>query len=83
MKRQIPVEWDKQALADWLKSEKENKAITYSELEIALGIPYGTLDWWRLKLADELSSRSIEAIAHYRQWTPTQVRAWLKLENRQ
>ncbi|GAB4385657.1 MAG: hypothetical protein Kow00121_50840 [Elainellaceae cyanobacterium] len=80
MSKQTPLSWDKQALADWLKAEKESKAMTYKELETALGLHYGTLDWWRLKLVDELSPRSIEAIARYRKWSSTQVKAWLKIK---
>ncbi|GAB4378077.1 MAG: hypothetical protein Kow00121_29180 [Elainellaceae cyanobacterium] len=81
MSKQVLIEWDKQALSDWIKSEKKDRAITYQELEKILDLPYGTLDWWRLKLVDKLSPRSIEAIAKYRKCTSTEVKAWLKIKN--
>lgn len=80
MIRRIGKDWDRQALRDWIETEKVEQGDSYIQLENALKVRYGMLNWWRLGLADQLSLESIQAIATYRGWTVEQVREWLGLE---
>jgi hypothetical protein len=77
--RRVWSDWDKQALADWIETQKVNEGDSYIQLENKLGLPYGTLDLWRRGWADRLSATSIQAIAIYRGWTEEQVKEWLQL----
>lgn len=74
------LRWDKQALAKWIESEK-SKGVDFRELEEALGLSYGAVDWWRTGLVSHLKPSDIQAIAKYRQCSTDEVERWLKLNS--
>lgn len=71
--------WNKQALIDWLELEHARGA-DYRDLETALRLNYGVLDWWRTGMTESLRPDDIQALADYRGWSPAQVRQWLGIK---
>lgn len=80
MTRKVWRDWNRQELANWIEQEQTEKNLSYAQLENEIGLPYGTIDWWRLCLADRLSPSAIRAIAQYRGWPEYKVKIWLDLE---
>lgn len=74
------LRWKKQVLAEWIESEK-SKGVDFRELEDALGLSYGVIDWWRTGLIGHLKSSDIQAIARYRQCSIDEIEHWLGLNN--
>lgn len=71
--------WNKQALIDWLEQEHA-KGIDYRNLEAALRLNYGALDWWRTGMAESLGPSELQALADYRGWSVAQVQQWLGIK---
>lgn len=78
MSRQVFTNWNKQALMDWIELEKI-KGTSYRDLETALQLNYGTLDWWRTGLVSQLTPQHLQAIAEYRGWSLSRVQEWLSI----
>ncbi|MBD2257019.1 hypothetical protein [Pseudanabaena sp. FACHB-2040] len=79
MNRQVFTNWNKQALIDWIELERV-KGTDYRNLENALRLDYGVLDWWRTGLVNELTPDHLQAIADYRGWSLAKVREWLDIK---
>ncbi|MBD0269067.1 MAG: hypothetical protein ICV77_12335 [Cyanobacteria bacterium Co-bin8] len=79
MNRQVFTNWNKQALIDWIELERV-KGTDYRNLENALRLDYGVLDWWRTGLVNELTPAHLQAIADYRGWSLAKVREWLDIK---
>lgn len=80
MSRQVFTNWNKQALIDWIELEKI-KGTDFRDLEAALKLNYGALDWWRTGLVSELTPQNLQAIAEYRGWPLSQIQEWLGISS--
>lgn len=78
MTRQVFKYWNRQALLQWIDSE-HGKGNDYRDLEAALNLDSGLLDWWRSGLVMSITGQHLEAIAAYRRWSVEQVQEWLGL----
>lgn len=75
------IEEYRERLAAWVIEEQQRLGLSDRKFAKLFNVTYSTIqDWRKRKLKQPLKDDSINALAHYRQQSPQQVRAWLEGE---